>query len=186
MLNFFEKQKKLNLVSFDLSKSLGDGADGEVFDLKDKVVKISLIQDEDTDASFMKNIEKIKLANLPHFAKVFTFGKICSGVRTDWVGMKYSCYFYTMEKLNKISEDEKKVFHTLLSHEDSNKIKDLTKTNILDDLKSYLEFDKNKILVFINQIINHEIKHNDMHPRNIMKDSFGNFKFIDFDRVLCK
>jgi RIO-like serine/threonine protein kinase len=91
-----------------------------------------------------------------------------------------------MEKLEKLSDDESKVFFTLLSHEDNNKKKNYTEENaieILNKLKIGLDFDFDKVLYFFNKIMLNEINHLDISERNIMKDSCGTFKLIDFERI---
>jgi thiamine kinase-like enzyme len=94
-----------------------------------------------------------------------------------------------MEKLNKISEDEKKVFHSIMSHEDQNLHKNFSMSkikNMLQGLSMGLDFDASKIIIFCENLRSTVIHHNDIHPRNIMKDNFGNFKLIDFDRCYFK
>ena len=91
-----------------------------------------------------------------------------------------------MDKLNKISEDEKKVFHTILCHEDLNKKKNFSNDKILTMLNGMikgLDFNFEKVIMFYEAQKSSIIKHNDFHVRNIMKDNFGNFKFIDLDRL---
>jgi thiamine kinase-like enzyme len=91
-----------------------------------------------------------------------------------------------MEKLHPLSEDEIKVFHSLVSHEDQNKIKkysSLEINKILQGLSIGLDFDLHKVMFFCKNLNKLTIQHSDLHPRNLMKDSDGNFKLIDFDRT---
>ena len=90
-----------------------------------------------------------------------------------------------MEKLFKTTEDERKVFHSILCHNDSGVEKKYTLEQILkmlDGLEFGLDFDKKKVMIFCEKIRASPVCHNDVHVRNIMKDSQGNFKLIDFDR----
>ena len=57
---------------------------------------------------------------------------------------------FVMERLNELSVDEKKVFHSILSHEDNNKIKNYSNDKVKEMLlgMSYgLDFDLEKILL---------------------------------------
>ena len=96
-------------------------------------------------------------------------------------------YYYVMENLSKITEDEKKVFYSLLSHEDRNVKKNYSLSSVIDMLKEMqrgLDFDYNKAFRFYRVLKESKFHHMDLHPRNIMKDTDGNFKLIDFDRVM--
>jgi thiamine kinase-like enzyme len=90
-----------------------------------------------------------------------------------------------MEKLQKITEDEGRVFHSILSHEDSGKIKDFSNEKIQELLFGMraLDFDAEQVTLFCNNIKTPHLSHLDIHTRNIMKDDKGNFKLIDLDRV---
>ncbi len=180
----------------NISKKIGDGADGECFHLSNdcnKVIKLSVLYEYDRgdiEEQYKQNIAPILefLINNPIkvFANVYSHKYIGSFCR-DFNGSNQSfiIYYYVMEKLNKISEDEQKVFHTILSHEDRgiNKnfsIADIRK--ILNGLRIGLDFDYKKIIDFYSEMLCCPIIHLDLHPRNIMKDNFGNFKLIDLDR----
>lgn len=175
-----------------IGKFLGSGQDGEVFELNDKVIKFCLLKNNyRAEYSLSEAYEIISnvlsyLIATPTlcFAKVFSHFTLGS-LPLDQDNV---LYFYTMEKLNKISEDESKVFHTLLSHEDSNKEKKFTqaKLKILRGLSRGLDFDENSVKFFCENYRSDRLFHNDVHPRNIMKDHNGNFVLIDFDRVLLK
>ena len=60
-------------------------------------------------------------------------------------------HYYIMEKLYTISEDEYKVFHTILSHEDREIKKNWSRKKIEETIKGLslgLDFDKDKVLSF--------------------------------------
>lgn len=167
-----------------------NGADGEVFESNNNIIKFVNIYDSKTNVlkTFNKNrnvINKIIQEKPKHFVNVYDFGFV---KEIDNFYNNYSIiYFYLMEKLNKLSEDEKKIFHTLISHEDFSKKKSLNKNridSIIDEFSNFYEFDKNKVYKFIEQIEKSKIKHLDIHDRNIMKDDLGNFKFIDLERLI--
>ena len=84
---------------------------------------------------------------------------------------------------------KKKVFHSIISHEDKGIVKDLS-PNIINQkligLNKGLEFDLNKVNLFCRDLQQTAIQHNDLAPRNIMKDKNNNYKIIDFDRCKLK
>lgn len=182
-------------LNFNISHRIGDGADGEVFELQDgKVLKLCIYYDWGESFSF-ENLEKVfsllKNTNCDPFAKVYDFSYLGQYERKLYDGnlQKYYLYYYVMEKLEKISEDEKKVFHSILSHEDRNIKKNfsiLKIKKILHGLNMGLDFDMEKVILFCEQILKCKIYHKDMHPRNILKDKNNNFKLIDFDRCEIK
>jgi len=182
---------------------LGDGADGEVFEIKDepdKVIKFCIFYDnDDCDAAihyFEHTVPNLKyLINnpMPICARVYAHMSMGS-FRRDFASSKsgkqsFVLYNYIMEKLQKISEDEKKVFHSILSHEDRGIEKNFTVekvTEMLQGLSRGLDFDAERVIFFYEKLISGSLIHMDLHPRNIMKDAEGNFKLIDFDRVQLK
>ena len=121
------------------------------------------------------------------FAKVYDYGLIHFGERETEVGkQKYVVYYSILEKLYAISEDEKKVFHTILSHEDSGKIKKFSSKElgkILFNLRRGLDFSEEEVKLFHTNLQATKIRHCDIAPRNIMKNKLGKFKLIDFDRM---
>ena len=173
-------------INFDIISKLGDGADGEVFELKDnKVLKLCI------RFSNYQNVREVlsylKDNDVDHFAKVYDFHYLGEYERTLFNGelQKYILHYYIMEKLDKISDDEKKVFHTLLSHEDRGITKNFSLLKIkkmLEGMSLGLDFDMQRVIMFCERLKNTHVHHNDIHPRNIMKDKCGNFKLIDFDR----
>lgn len=186
-MNIVEKYN-LNITEYNLDKYLGVGADGCAYLSGDKVIKFTHMFDNKKHLlnNYNKNkrlIEKIIVDSPKHFVKTIDF-KFLKDFEKD--NNYHIIYYYVMEKLEKLSDDEVRVFHTLLSHEDSNKVKnhsDYYINKTISNLSQFLDFDKEKVINFINQIKKYKIQHSDVHPRNIMKDNLGNFKFIDLDRL---
>lgn len=183
----------INFNKYTVGKLISNsGADGEVFESNNNIIKFVMMFDSKkkiiTDYNKNKNIiNKIIESRPNHFVEVYDFGFVKE--IEDYNKNYCLIYFYLMEKLNKISDDEKRVFHSLISHEDFNKIKkiDVYRINsIIKELDGYLSFDKDKVLNFIKNIKNSKIEQTDIHERNIMKDNFGNFKFIDLERLNIK
>ena len=188
--------------SFDfIGDKISDGADGEVFEVTGdplKVIKISIIYDLNFNNDL--NVQYKELTNILYeliteppliCAHVYEYGKIGIFKRNCLVNdvaesQNYLLHYYVMEKCFKLTEDEKKIFHTIVSHEDRGIIKKFSSENlkeILFGLSRGLDFDETKVIFFYESLMASHIKHLDLHPRNIMKDSFGNFKLIDFDRL---
>lgn len=180
---------------------LGDGADGEVFTFAEdsnKVIKLSLLFDFEQECLDKKFKYTSKVFNhlIKHpssvFVQIYEHKYLCQWAtecadKSGW--RKYICYYSIMEKLYKISEDEKKVFHSILSHEDRGIKKNFSDTKIKEMLYGLgrgLDFDAERITFFISNLKNAPVEHLDIHVRNIMKDVAGNFKMIDFDRAELK
>lgn len=186
-------------LPFSLGKELGAGNDGQVFELKNeptKVIKFSILFDLNFNGEsylqskyneLSKCFDVIKKNNTI-FAKIINYQQIGFFKRKfDNNEQDYLLHYYIMEKCEKLSEDEKKVFHTILSHEDQGLIKKFSEKKfdeILFGLARGLDFDSKKIRLFYESVMASEIKHLDLHIRNIMKDSFENYKMIDFDRCI--
>lgn len=179
-------------LPFELGDELGYGADGQVFSLKtdiSRVIKLSIIYQD--DKSLIQEFDEVKEKfnylinrNIKHLAKVFEFKFLLAGARKTINGdQNYILYYTVLEKLNKISEDESKVLKTLC--DSYNKKFEINKSviQIINELQNWLSFDKEKVLEFYWFLTNCPVKHNDVHRRNIMKDDYGNFKLIDFDRM---
>jgi serine/threonine protein kinase len=176
------------------SSQLGDGADGEVFEIEgstDKVIKFSTLYhySEPLEKEFCRINEVLSFLaeTCPStYARVFRFNYLGRSTRKTVSGpQEYFLYYYIMEKCFKLSEDEKKVFHSILSHEDrgaKKKYSDQQLQKVLYGLNMGLDFDLKKVLQLCQDLKKTPIDHSDLHPRNIMKDRFGNFKLIDFDR----
>lgn len=178
---------------------LGDGADGEVFTISgdpSKVLKLGIFY-ERHDKGFEKHYQHIQnvldylIAYPPAaYARVYEHGYLGTYSRKaeHWRSgeQKFLIYYYTMEKLEKITEDEKKVFHTILSHEDRGIEKNWSPDKIREMLLGMsrgLDFDAEKVTLFCNNIKRAPVSHLDMHVRNIMKNDSGDFKLIDLDRI---
>lgn len=180
------------------SLRLGDGADGEVFEMADypsKVIKFSVLYD--TDSVELEKIYKYISKVLSHlilnpsstYATVYDHVRLGDYSRQVAWGngkQKYILYYYTMEKLQKISEDERKVFHSILSHEDRGVKKNFSALQIkemLSGMSQGLDFNMERVIFFCDNFKKTPVVHLDIHVRNIMKDTVGNFKLIDFDRA---
>jgi hypothetical protein len=158
---------------------IGSGIDGVVYNYQDKILKLSI------NYNLNYSFEPLNyLINNPIdcFVKLYSY-QLC-GTKDSFI------YYYSiMEKLIPLSLDEEKIFHTILSHEDSNKVKQYSNIQlkkIVKELSLGLEFDQIKVLKFVEQYNNCKIVHHDIHQRNIMKDINNNFKFIDLDRLTIK
>lgn len=181
---------------YRLGQEIGAGADGQCFELSDdknKIIKFSVLYEcshVNLDLVY-NNIDKVLsfIQKNPNdaFVKVYnhtfagSFNRLSFGNNVE----KYILYYYVMDKLQKITEDEKKVFSTILSHEDCNKVKNYSIEKIkeiLSYLSVGLDFDCKKITLFCENLKNYPVHHLDIHPRNILKDLNGNFKLIDLDR----
>ena len=183
------------LFDYRLGQELGDGSDGQCFDLLDhpnKVIKLGVAYQYDDNlletVSIIENVcKQLILKPSPVYGNVFDFQVLGQYSRNQFDGstQSYILYYYLMEKLLPISMDERKVFHSILSHEDSNKRKDFSLSKcktMLQGLAKGLDFDQDKVLDFYIGILNSPVIQRDIHVRNIMKNHCGNFKLIDLDR----
>jgi hypothetical protein len=168
----------------ELSTRLGDGADGEVFELTqdpNKVIKLC-VSFNDSINQVERVLHHMINSPAPTHARVYEYVRL-GCYRTEIV---YWLYYYTMEKLQKISDDEKKVFHSIISHEDCNAEKNFSLIKVkkmLKGLSKGLDFDAERVIFFYDNCRKTQVAHLDIHVRNIMKDAAGNFKLIDFDRA---
>ena len=186
-------------IPYPTDVRLGDGADGEVFSIigvPDKVLKLGIFY-ERHDKGLEKHYKQIQkvldylVANsLAGYARVYEHGYLGTYSRKaeHWRSgeQKVIIYYYTMEKLNKITEDEKKVFHTILSHEDRGIEKNFSSDKIREMLLGMsrgLDFDVEKVTLFCNNITAAPVSHLDIHVRNIMKNDTDDYKLIDLDRI---
>jgi serine/threonine protein kinase len=188
----------LDQVPWTPASKLGDGADGEVFDIADdptKVIKFCVLY-ETGGTSVQKMYKRIgsvidylKDSSSSTYAQVYEHRYLGLYSRyVVWGNMKqnYILYYYTMEKLYKISEDEKKVFHSLLSHEDRGIKKNYSADRVkkmINGMTQGIDFDAEKVMFFCDNFRKTSVIHHDIHIRNIMKDANGYFKLIDFDRA---
>lgn len=204
VLELIKNNLNADLIN-NIGDKIGDGSDGEIFSLKnekDKLIKFSIIYVWDNKNFNSKNelqrlynktisnILAVKSSNEDIFCRVYDCSSSFFGSRPTVDGEQGFIAFYSiLEKLDKTTEDEKKVFHTILSHEDANKNKNYTLSDvkeILNGLSYGLEFDRKKVLNFYEKIQKSKFKHLDLHPRNIMKDKVGNYKLVDLDRIKIK
>lgn len=186
-------------LPYQTGERLGEGADGEVFSIPDepkKVLKLGILY-ERHDRGFenhYKQIQKVLdylIVTRPDaYAHVYEQGYLGTYSRKadHWRSgeQKFIIYYYTMEKLEKTSEDERKVFHSILSHEDRGIEKNFSPEKVREMLQGMgrgLDFDAEKVTLFCDNIRSAPISHLDIHVRNIMKDELGNFKLIDLDRI---
>lgn len=195
MLAFKLVKQCTNKYNNLVGKKIAEGADGEVYHLlndKNKVIKFSvcyLWKEENPKEIVYSRLEGFsKVQKNPDlFAKLYEYSYVGEGDRDTVNGkQKYLLFSYVMEKCYPITDDEKKVFHSLISHEDNNLVKQFSKEKTIDILKGLsvgLDFDFKLVLDFIDQLQKTTVKYTDIHPRNIMKDALGKFKFIDFDRI---
>ena len=184
----------------EIGDRLGDGADGEVLDIvgePDKVIKLGILYEYSTDNmvdrlySIYEVIDHIIWSQPRPCVRVYKHGCLGMYSRPNNVmgEEKFIVYYYTMDKLAKLSGDEKKVFHSILSHEDRGIEKQYSSQKIdeiLKGLSAGLDFDAKKVRLFCDDIESCGIIHGDLHPRNIMKTSGGDFKLIDLDRCSIK
>lgn len=182
-----------------VDKCLGGGADGQVFTIvgdDSRVIKLGIFY-ERHDKKFLEYYRQI-VKVLDHliktqpdaYAKVYEHGSLGEDSREakHWRSgrQKYVMYYYIMDRLYDITEDEEKVFHTILSHEDRGIEKNFSPDKIREMLRGMsrgLDFDAEKVTLFCEKIRSAPISHLDIVGRNIMKDAFGNFKLIDLDRI---
>lgn len=194
------KQYCVDKIPAQPGERLDDGADGEVFVIADeptRVIKFSVIYDREEDSpreiyfnQVVPILDYVMQQKSALCVKVYEFGFLGEFWRklVNWrTGTQnFILHYCIMERLHKLSEDEKKVFHSLVSHEDNRIEKDLSPDkikNICQGLARGLDFDVEKVILFCDQLRESSLSHLDIHPRNIMKDVNGSFKLIDFDRA---
>lgn len=187
------QEKCPELLPSNIGGRISGGADGEVFGILDdyhKVIKFSIAPSDKKN----EVIPYLLKYSDPICAKIYDYkylGTFNSNKYHDYysdIGC-FSLYYYIMERLYHLTEDEEKVLYTIFSHEDRGIIKkyrgdELKK--ILSGLTRGLDFDEKKVRLFAAGLESSVIEHNDLDPRNIMKDHIGNFKLIDFDRSTIK
>jgi serine/threonine protein kinase len=179
---------------------IGDGADGEVLSITgspDRVLKLGVIYDSVfRPLSLYHGIERVlnHLMLTPSSVCVHVYEHGYLGVYERQVAdpkreQLFILYYYIMEKLEKLSEDEKKIFHSILDHEDRGIAKDYSISKIKKMLKGMsrgLDFDQEKVMLFCDNLRRCPILHLDISARNIMKDATGNYKLVDFDRAALR
>lgn len=186
-------KEKFNL---DVQEEIGIGAQGTVFSIKNtsNVIKISALYDWNKYKNFENEYENISqvynfiINNKPiNVVSIFEFNKIHDGLRKTYNGeQRYIIYFSIQERLNNLTEDEKKVFKTVCQSVNNELDSSHSIEAILKDLSSWYDFDLNKIIIFYNSLKQSRIEHKDFHIGNIMKDKNNNYKMIDFDLAQLK
>lgn len=177
-----------------LNQKIGSGYNGEIFSVvgqADRVVKLCVISDhfgtgEQQYRQVNQVLTTIEKEKPLAYVRVYEHGFLGIGHRQSYGGgqMNIILHYYEMEKLQLLSEDENKVFHTLLSHEDRNLIKDFSPIKLRDrlfGLSKGLDIDQKMVSLFCQRIKRAPITHDDLHPRNILKNQLGEFKLIDVD-----
>ena len=158
---------------------IAQNADGEIYELNEKAIKFGIVYNSDNPVSEYKSIEKVlfflKDRNIPCFTKIFD---------SKFLGVKDGnlLFYYVMEKLKPITDDEQRVFHTLLS----NRYNSYQLRKVLSEMRRGLDFDERKVTFFYETFASCPMSHSDAHARNLMKDSYGNFKFVNPERCVFK
>jgi hypothetical protein len=162
-----------------MGSRLGKGVDGAVFDFnRSKVIKITEVDRRGIE-TFNKTLSYLKSYKPALYALLDKYDYL------GCINKKHYCYYIT-EKLNELSVDEWKVFHSIISHEDRNIAKNYSDEKIkeiLFGLSRGLDFDVERVTFFCTGLRQSPLKHLDLHPRNIMKDNRGYFKLVDFNRM---
>jgi hypothetical protein len=175
------------------AERLGDGADGEIFGIQNcpnQVVKLSVILDRFDKSPLRLYQEEVRpildyvmLVKPASYVPVYQHGFLGEFSRPmpHWNRgvQNFLLHYCVMEKLLELTEDEKKVFHCLVSDQEWELAK-IGKT--LARLSRGLDFRAEMVILLYQQLQETQIQHLDLHPRNIMKDAFGYFKIIDLDR----
>lgn len=194
--------KLIDLHKCKFSLKIGEqispgGADGELFELvgqPDKVIKLGVIYEypgyRDPAAvyqSIQQTLDYVMNQRPPAMVHVFEHGYLGAYTRPiENRQQQFVLHYYVMEKLLKINEDEKKIFHTIISHEDRGINKNYSTEKIqelLQGMSRGLDFEADKVILFCDNLRHTQVLHQDIHVRNIMKDTAGHFKLVDFDRA---
>jgi hypothetical protein len=180
---------------------LGEGADGEVFSIKDdprRVLKLGVLYGRPGKSAAQQYqlisdaLDAIQYQHPPAYVHLYEHGYLGTFSRQVFVKPRgrakqdYIIYYYLMDKLQPITEDEGKVFHSILSHEDRGIEKNFSPEKIQEMLQGMsrgLDFDAEKVTIFCSNIGEARLTHLDIAVRNIMKNEAGEFKLIDLDRV---
>lgn len=172
---------------------MGSGAHGHVFALIDdptKVIKIawaptitqySLIPNQEGQWTFDR-VRQTYQHLLHHQISVLAALHQFDLLLRDDVKQYYAV---VMEKLVPLSEDENKVFKSIVM-EYNGGIALGAAMKHLEELHEWLDFDKEKVVGFYREVNALPMVHRDFHRRNIMKDGSGNFKMVDFELLVIK
>ena len=190
------RQHNLKIIN-RIGEEIGSGSNGQCFNLLDdssKVIKLSIIYDNlfaSATSIYQQDIapalDYIMMENIPIYATVYEHGYL--GYFHNRDNEKYIIHYYVAEKLLPLSDDENKIFHTIISHENRRINKKLSINKIeemLSGLSRGLDFNKKMVMLFCEQLQKTPVYHHDLHNRNIMKTNTGYFKAIDFDSCKLK
>jgi hypothetical protein len=175
--------KYISKLPFVITSLVDAGRCGNIYAIKNdlnRVVKITKIHNNNFE-NFTSILNFLTKNKSGLYAKIFEHGLL-------EVVDNYVLYYYIMEKYNYISDDEYKVFDSILSHRDFNVKKKFSMQEldeVLLGLSKGLDFDLKKVKCFYNLIELHPILHKDLHSRNIMKDN-EDFVLIDLDFLQFK
>lgn len=180
---------------------LGEGADGEVLTITDdplRVVKLGVLYGR-PNKSANRQYQQIEAVldmmrrEHPHpYVRLYEYGHLGTYSRQVFVKPRgrakqdFIIYYYIMDRLRPITEDEGKVLHSILSHEDRGIKKDFSPEKVremLTGMSKGLDFDAEKVTLFCHNIKEAPFSHLDIAVRNIMKNEAGEFKLIDLDRI---
>lgn len=185
-------------IVYATTDRIGYGVDGEVFSIEgssDQVIKYCCLYDiPGIKLSLAFNQIQDVLSHLCEspariYARVYSYSKLGCFERINVGVEEFILYYYVMEKLYPLSEDECRVFHTIVSHEDRGIIKDYSREkqqNLIRGMGTALDFDSERVMFFCDNLKKSTVQHLDLHERNIMKDCYGNFKLVDLDRSILK
>jgi serine/threonine protein kinase len=180
-----------------IEKEIGGGSDGQCFSIvgeTKKVIKLSVIYDHPareitTYNDVAKVLERLISTPTDAYVRVYEHGLFgsYSCKASDWYKdeQDFVIYYYIMEKLEQISSNEFKIFHSILSHEDRKIIKNFPIIKIremLVGLNRGLDFDVERVILFCDKIKCAPIINDDINPRNIMVNVIGDYKLVDLDR----
>lgn len=179
----------LEKLSVTPTNCLGEGADGEVFEIQEdlnKVIKFSVMFDFchdtlDKEYDLLSiTLNHILLNYDSTIVKLFAFNKLGTFSSSNQKDKQlYLLHYSILEKCFPLSEDENKVLKYFFKSNINNIDKILETLTIQNQ---WLDFDLDKMKIFFINRMNSKIRNNDLNSLNIMKDSFGNFKSIDLDR----
>jgi hypothetical protein len=191
--DFLRQYCPLLTSMFAIKETLGSGSNGEAYLLEDgSVLKVSALIDwahkeldiREEYAQIWWILRQIKQEQPIHLVKLHDLGVIACGRLPE--KQNYTIYYYRMERLFPLTEDETKVFQTVISHEDRHLIKHFKPKeldSVLKGLDKGLEFSAERVRTFYQQIQASKFRHLDLHQRNIMKTAEGEYRLIDLDRM---
>lgn len=171
---------------------LGEGNNGEVLSIvgdSTKVLKLSMLLsktgDQEQYSQIKNGLDYVVAMCPPAYVRVYSHAYLGAQLLVP-PQLQYIFYYYIMEKLHEISKDERKLFHSILSHEDRGLRKRFSLEKIRkmrQGMSKGLDFDAEKVMLFCENIRNAPIIHEDTHARNIMKNDNGDFRLIDLDSI---